>query len=524
VRWRHNLRHGYDDFVMEGARESDPLIGTVLGKDYRVDEQIGVGGMAVVYQVEHLTLAKQFAAKVLSREMSANLEARARFTQEAHAASQLDHENIVGISNFGVTSDGRPYFVMELLRGQTLDQAVAAAPMSLEQVIAVAVPVARALAYAHNEGIVHRDVKPENIFLVQRSQGRFGIKVVDFGIAKTPLNKRLTQMGQTLGSPMFMAPEACRGEEVDHRADVYSFGCLLYLMLCGRVPFSDNSLLKVLQMQVTAPLPPPCEVNPQLSPELGAILERALAKSVDERYLSMDALLHDLELAIPPGADRLLIDHQLGASAAFRSTPFPRSSQPIEVVPATSEPKLPVVLAAPKKSRLPLIIALLSIAFAGAGIAFALLRSSDDGKQVATNDPAPAQPKQTETPAPPPVEDPPPKPPPRAVQLVIETEPSQATVTLDGAELPPTPIKKTMMRDARKVTLVISKPGYVSQEHEIDLGADVTRTFKLEAAPAAIAKKPPRTAKRPPPPPPKPPANAGSAKQPNQPLDIKLSR
>src|SRR5213078_1693318 len=213
----------------------------MLGKDYRVLERLGSGGMAVVYLVEHQTLLKRFAAKVLSTELASSLEARARFAQEAHAASQLDHENIVSISDFGVTLDHRPFFVMELLRGQTLDQRLVEGPMSLEEVVAVSVPVARALAHAHAEGIVHRDVKPENIFLVQRSQGRWGVKVVDFGIAKTPVHPRVTQtqtqtqtrpeLDETLGSPLFMAPEMIRGEDdVDRRADIYSFGVLLYLM------------------------------------------------------------------------------------------------------------------------------------------------------------------------------------------------------------------------------------------------------------------------------------------------------
>src|SRR6185295_7799022 len=226
------------------------------------------------------------------------------------------------ISDFGATADHRPFFVMELLRGQTLDQRVAEAPMSIEEVVAVAVPVARALANAHAEGIIHRDVKPENVFLVKRSQGRFGVKVVDFGIAKTPINTRLTKMGETLGSPMFMSPEACRGDDVDHRADLYSFGVLLYLMLCGRVPFEDDNLLKVLQMQVSQPLPAPREVNPELSPELAAVIERALAKDPADRYAAIDDLLIDLEAAVPPGSDRLLIAAQSGAPSSFRVTAF----------------------------------------------------------------------------------------------------------------------------------------------------------------------------------------------------------
>jgi serine/threonine protein kinase len=301
---------------------NDTLVGSMLGKDYRVLQVIGTGGMAVVYLVEHQTLLKRFAAKVLSSELASSAEARERFAQEAHAASQLDHENIVTISDFGVTADQRPFFVMELLRGQTLDQRLGDGPMSIEEVVAVAVPVARALAHAHAEGIVHRDVKPENIFLVQRSQGRWGVKVVDFGIAKTPVNPKLTNTNETLGSPLFMAPEMIRGEDdaVDQRTDVYSFGVLLYLMLCGRLPFFDDNLLKVMQMHLSAPVPPPRSINPALPLALVDVVDRALAKHPDDRYPSMDSLLIDLEAALPPGADRLLIEAQSGSAA--RETPF----------------------------------------------------------------------------------------------------------------------------------------------------------------------------------------------------------
>jgi serine/threonine-protein kinase len=305
----------------------DALVGSMLGKDYRVLQPIGAGGMAIVYLVEHQTLLKRFAAKVLSIELASSAEARARFTQEAHAASQLDHENIVSISDFGITADQRPFFVMELLRGQTLDQRLGDGPMAIEEVVAVSVPVARALAHAHAEGIVHRDVKPENIFLVQRSQGRWGVKVVDFGIAKTTpvlpkLNRTKPIVDETFGSPLFMAPEMIRGEDesVDARSDVYSFGVVLYLMLCGRLPFYDENLLKVMQMHLSLPVPPPRDANPALSPELAAVVERALAKRREDRYPSMDALLLDLEAVLPPGSDRLLIEAQSGT--ALGETPF----------------------------------------------------------------------------------------------------------------------------------------------------------------------------------------------------------
>ncbi|HEY0985634.1 MAG TPA: serine/threonine-protein kinase, partial [Kofleriaceae bacterium] len=328
----------------------DALVGSLLGKVYRVLEPIGVGGMAVVYLVEHQTLLKRFAAKVLSPDLASSLEARARFIQEAHAASALDHENIVSISDFGTTGDQRPFFVMELLRGKTLDARLADGAMTIEEVVAVAVPVARALAHAHAEGIVHLDVKPENIFLVQRSRGRWGVKVVDFGIAKTPLNPRLNKLGETAGSPLFMAPEVCRGDDdVDQRADVYSFGILLYLMMCGRLPFVDDSTQRVLQMQLVELPPPPNQVNTQLSPEIAMVIERALAKDRADRYPSMEALLYDLAAALPPGADRLLIEAQSGAAA--HETPFSGS---LSIARPESHPRassLPPISPLPRRRR-----------------------------------------------------------------------------------------------------------------------------------------------------------------------------
>ncbi len=313
-----------------GPASADPLVGTLLGKDYLVIERIGVGGMGVVYLVEHAALRKRFAAKVLSKELAADAEARARFQTEAHAASQLDHENIISLTDYGLTADGRPYLVMELLRGRTLDQRLAEGPLSLEEIVAVVIPVARALAEAHAEGIVHRDVKPENVFLTARSNGRWGIKVLDFGIAKTAIGgNRLTKTGQALGSPLYMAPEACRGDEIDHRADIYSLGVLMYQLWCGRVPFDDDNLLKVLQMQVSDPVPPPQAARPGLPQEIEAVILRALEKDPDRRFLSIARLLIDLEAALPPDADRLLIEAARGTtsmramSERGAATPFP---------------------------------------------------------------------------------------------------------------------------------------------------------------------------------------------------------
>ena len=190
---------------------TDPLVGTVLDKDYQTLRRIGIGGMSIVYLVEHKRLGKQMAAKLLNAELAANSEALSRFETEAKSASSLEHENIVRVSDYGVAVDGRPYIIMELLKGRTLDEYLVDQPLTLEESVLVVVAVCRGLAAAHADGIIHRDIKPDNIFLTQRPNGTFGVKLLDFGIAKAPLlTGRQTKHGQTIGTPHYMAPEACR--------------------------------------------------------------------------------------------------------------------------------------------------------------------------------------------------------------------------------------------------------------------------------------------------------------------------
>jgi serine/threonine-protein kinase len=284
------------------------MLGQMLGKNYRVLERLGEGGMGQVYVVEHVGLRKRFAAKVLSVTMATHPEARARFEMEAHAASKLEHDNIVNVTDLGFTNDGRPYLVMELLKGLTLHDRMAQGPISLEEAVAIIVPVCEALSAAHAAGIVHRDVKPENIFVVTRPGGRFVVKVLDFGISKFKVdNTRLTQIGQVLGSPTYMAPEMCRGEEVDHRADVYSSGVVLYHMLCGRPPFvEDGNLLKLMQSHVSAKVPLPRSLRPDLPEAIEAVIMGTLAKDPERRTPSVEALADELLAALPAGADRML--------------------------------------------------------------------------------------------------------------------------------------------------------------------------------------------------------------------------
>jgi len=326
---------------------TDERVGSMLGRDYRVLELMGAGEVTAAYLVEHQASRQRFAARVLSRALAQDPKVCARFTQGAHAAARLEHENIASIVDFGVTADHRPFFVMEPSLGQTLDQRLAERPMAIEEVVAVAFPVARALAHAHAHGIIHGDIRPENIILVPDNHGYFGVKVVDVGIVRPPLHAPPAKAGEALGSSLFMAPEVCRGEPFDLRADLYSFGILLHLMISGRLPFVEGQL-RVLQMQLVELPARPRAVNTELSPELAVVVERALAKRPDDRYPSMDALLRDLTAALPMGSDRLLIEAQAGMvlrdlafspSGRHEVPRSPRASQPPPVgVVSSSQP------------------------------------------------------------------------------------------------------------------------------------------------------------------------------------------
>jgi serine/threonine protein kinase len=498
------------------------MIGTSLGKTYQVIDKIDEGGMGVVYQVEHQTLHKRFAAKVLSSQLAENAEARRRFEIEAHAASKLDHENIVNVTDYGVADDGRPYLVMELLKGKTLHQRMSEGPLSLQEVIGVIVPVCRALEAAHAEGFIHRDVKPENIFLTQRPAGRFGIKVLDFGITRFRAEtSRLTKLGSALGSPLYMAPEACRGEPIDSRVDIYSVGVLLYQLICGELPFYDENLLRVIQLQVSQPLVPPRSLRPDIPEQLDLVIRTALEKDPDARYQTIEQLEDDLLASLPPGADELLHARRTPlTSPIYTSTPLP-----IQVgSPSSSGSLSPVSGAQPvsttlstRRSRLPMILVALLLGGGAAG-AFVFLRGKKDGgEKVAAPAGAPDR-------APPAAADragtddtlpPTPGSPTRRVEL--RTTPDGARVELDGTFLGNTPLDIEVPVADKAGVLAISARGYSKVERRVAGDKDIVLNLELEQVRRAAQKQPPPRKK---PPAVKPPA----ASQPDDELDIRGAR
>jgi serine/threonine protein kinase len=284
--------------------ESDPLIGQVLGGRYKIIRKIGEGGMGIVYEAEHVMIEKRVGLKVLREDFSSREDVVERFRQEAKSASRIGHPNIIDISDFGVTPAGANYFVMELLSGHDLATELEKhGPLSARRAITLAVQCARALGAAHAKGIVHRDMKPENIFLLRRDDGEDFVKIVDFGIAKMSdietdgqPGRKLTKTGMIFGTPEYMSPEQAGGKKLDHRVDVYAMGIILYELVTGRVPFVGDTFMGILTQHMFETAAPIAAANPsaQVPPELERIIFRALSKSADQRYQTMDELATDL--------------------------------------------------------------------------------------------------------------------------------------------------------------------------------------------------------------------------------------
>ncbi|HEX8951595.1 MAG TPA: serine/threonine-protein kinase, partial [Polyangia bacterium] len=281
-------------------REPTSLVGQVLADRYRIVRLLGEGGMGQVYEAQHLNINKRFAIKMLKPEVIGSAQSLQRFRQEAWAASSIGHEHIVEIDDFATLPSGQVYLAMEFLDGQSLAERIRdGAPLSAEDAVAVVVAVGHGLAAAHDKGIVHRDMKPENIFLARKG-GRVVAKILDFGIAKMtggdePSN--LTRTGAIFGTPLYMSPEQAKGRPADARADVYALGVILYELLTGSVPFGGESSVEILSQHIGARPVPPSQLAPEraIAPALEALVLRALEKEPDARFASMGDFVRELE-------------------------------------------------------------------------------------------------------------------------------------------------------------------------------------------------------------------------------------
>src|SRR5690242_5130153 len=271
---------------------------------YRILEKLGEGGMGVVYLAEDQHLARRVAIKFLT---STDHHYRARFIREARAVSALTHPHIAIVHDYGETTTGQPFLVMEFVKGKSLSQLLEEG-LTLRRSVEIISSIAEALSEAHHHGIVHRDIKPSNIIVNERGQ----VKVLDFGLVKhlfEPPSSEVDLDAQTIystqtrsdvivGTPLYLSPEQATGKPIDGRSDLFALGALLYECLTGRSAFSGGSVLEIGAQIIHVTPPPPSHINPQITSALDRITMKALQKKVEDRYQSADDMLRDLQAAM----------------------------------------------------------------------------------------------------------------------------------------------------------------------------------------------------------------------------------
>ena len=280
---------------------ADPLLGTVLLEQFRIEEQIGTGGMGTVYRAHQTTVGRDVAIKVLRAELARDEQAVFRFEREARLAISLDHPNLVRVFLSGRLGDGRLYIVMELLEGRSLaDELDEDGPPSLERALIMTMKLCAGLGAVHAAGIVHRDIKPENVYLVRRGRDNDFVKLVDFGIARVleaeGLGPTTTQSGRVFGTATYISPEAATGEETDQRSDIYSLGVLTYQLLTGELPFEGHTAGAVLMQHVhqEPPLLHTKGRGAEVPEDVARVVMRSLSKDPDARQQTLAEFLDSL--------------------------------------------------------------------------------------------------------------------------------------------------------------------------------------------------------------------------------------
>jgi hypothetical protein len=458
------------------------VLGTTIG-NYQITALLGEGGMGKVYVAQHPTLARKSAIKVLHADQARDPVALSRFFNEAKSADSIRHPNIVEIYDYGTLPDGAPYIVMEYLDGETLADRLARAPLTLGETLEVVAQTASALGAAHAKEVLHRDLKPDNIFLVDDAAvpGGVRVKIVDFGIAK--LQNQLTEVshrtrtGALIGTPLYMSPEQCLGErDVGPPSDLYSLAVIAYELLCGRPPFEAEAVGGLINMHVNEPVLSPRKLNARLPRALEALLLKALSKMPANRHPNMEALLADLERV------RALVERDPEVANA---TPARRAGSPLDAVTAVpvstitgSARNRPTPQPEPGRARKALVGVLTASAVAAVGMFWLSHQGrAPQGPMVLRAPATPVAAPVAETPA--------------ETQLAIqlESEPSGAAVSVDGKRLGVTPMVWNTRPAADTVELLFVREGYRPETiHAV--AAPGLRRVRARLEPRPAGKKP----------------------------------
>ncbi|OJY16489.1 MAG: hypothetical protein BGO98_30930 [Myxococcales bacterium 68-20] len=312
------------------TKPQDPMLGRVVAGRYRLEARAGEGGMGVVYRARHVLIDRVVALKLIRPDLRGETHLRAWMLREARAANRVDHAHIIDIHDIGETEEGELYLVMEYLVGTSLSSELAKGPTQLSRAVDILEQMCAALARAHDLGVVHRDLKSDNILLSTRGGRKDFVKILDFGLAHLAMDPRLAPKGAVFGTPEYMSPEQARGEEAGPPSDLYALGVLFYEMLTGQLPFRSNDRDTLLEMQRTAPPPKPSAIKPDVLPQAELIVLKLLEKERRKRYQDAHHLheeLKALQRSLPSTPWEVQADPQ---NAAPPPPPPPQSPGVIE--------------------------------------------------------------------------------------------------------------------------------------------------------------------------------------------------
>lgn len=479
----------------------EQLVGKpVAAGRFRVTRLLGFGGMGAVYEAIQTNMNRKVALKLIPTHDPTIV---ARFEREAHTISRLQHPNTITVFDFGQSEDGFLFLSMELLEGVTLTDAIKRGPMRANRAVHIASQMCRSLAEAHRAGIVHRDIKPDNIILIRVDDDPDVVKVLDFGIAKAVMGEddvQLTGDGRIIGTPRYMSPEQILADNVDHRSDIYSLGCILFEMLCGAPPFQQSSTTALMISHTQEPPPPfAAQLDPSLISQipggLEGVVRKALSKNPNDRHRDCDALREDLERAI---AGLITDQDSLETVAGLPSVNAAKPNHPAGTMTASAQAYETGAAQqpAPAQKRGPMIAVVVLLGVILALIAFNALKPDpkveDSQQQAELTTPTALAAAEEEPSSDDAVKNPSEQGREAVAMIHLNSEPQGAAVYEDERYLGDTPLQLPVKAELSRHSYQLKLKGYDAMNVAVpvtasDEGGEIKRSFRLTATAPAKA-------------------------------------
>ena len=446
----------------------DAMIGKVIAERYEVISRIGAGGMGAVYKAKQIGMDRNVGIKIMLREYTQDEKTIKRFQIEALAVSRLNHPNTVRIYDFGQMDTGDLYIAMEFLDGKPLDDVLKqVGSISVNMALHIIKQLASGLAEAHSKGIVHRDLKPDNIFLVTVGNDPYFVKILDFGVAKLKRTdnglETLTQAGAIFGTPKYMAPEQCRGREVDGRTDIYAIGVILYQLLVGQTPFGGDSPLAIMLQHVQNEPKPPTLLKPELDipEEVEEIVMKCLKKEPAERYQSAGEFLAAIASAEAVIGNRYA--HVVYVDPSVREARKKASRSEAPTVFDTGYSEKDNVDVKPTRKMFIALAVIVSLGISGIYWAYTVKYASKSNEPKQSTNTLPVREKTVIKPV---IVEKAPK----EVTVRLNTTPVGASIVIDGKKVGETPFKKKYKRSTGVMSVTLEKAGYIPKTIAVNLG------------------------------------------------------